>query len=182
MERCVAQEGRYTRTAMVLHWLIALAVLVQIGFGWYLQQVARRTPDRTIYVNTHKSTGMLIGLLILARVAWRLRHKPPALPASLPAWERRAARVNHALLYACMLIMPLTGYAASNFSKFGVKFFNAVLLPPWGVDDPTTYAFFNGLHIATSYVFVALIGLHVLAALKHAAFSRPGILRRMLPS
>ena len=63
---------RYTRTAMVLHWLIALAVLAQIAFGWYLQQVPRRTPDRTIYVNYHKSTGMLIGLLILLRIAWRL--------------------------------------------------------------------------------------------------------------
>src|SRR5258706_5781615 len=127
MERSVAQ-ARYTRTAVILHWLIALAVLGQIGFGWYLQQVPRKTPERTIYVNYHKSTGMLIGLLILARVAWRLRHKPPPLPASMPLWGRRAAQSNHALLYACMLIMPLAGYAASNFSKFGVKFFNAVLL------------------------------------------------------
>ena len=172
---------RYTRTAMVLHWLIALAVLAQIGFGWYLQQIPRRTPERTIYVNYHKSTGMLIGLLILVRIAWRLKHRPPALPASMPTWERRAARANHVLLYACMIIMPLAGYTASNFSKFGVKFFNAVLLPPWGVDDRSIYAFFNGLHVATSYVFVALIALHLLAAMKHAFFPRHGILRRMLP-
>jgi len=56
---------------MVLHWLIALAIVAQIGFGWYLQQIPRRTPERTLYVNYHKSTGMLIGLLILARLAWR---------------------------------------------------------------------------------------------------------------
>src|SRR5207302_1706111 len=96
------QMERYTRTAMVLHWLIALAVLAQIGFGWYLQQVPRRTPERTIYVNYHKSTGMLIGLLILLR-------------------------------------------------------------------------------IATSYVFVALIALHLLAAMKHAILPQHRILRRMLP-
>ena len=138
---------RYTRTAMVLHWLIALAIVAQIGFGWYLQQIPRRTPDRTIYVNYHKSTGMLIGLLILARIAWRLKHKPPPLPASMPAWERRAARANHVLLYACMITMPVAGYTASNFSKFGVNFFNVVLLPPWGVDDRSVYAFFNGLHV-----------------------------------
>jgi cytochrome b561 len=181
MERGITQE-RYSPTAIVLHWLIALAVLAQIGFGWYLQQVPRKTPERTIYVNWHKSTGMLIGLLILARVAWRLGHKPPPLPPSMPLWERRAARANHALLYACMLIMPLAGYAASNFSKFGVNLFNAVRLPPWGTDDRGLYAFFNGLHIATSYVFVALIVLHLLAALKHVLFPRHGILRRMLPS
>ena len=60
-------------------------------------------------------------------------------------------------LYACMLIMPLTGYVASNFSKWGVKYFNTIQLPPWGVDDERVYAFFNGTHVATSYVFVALI-------------------------
>lgn len=175
-------EDRYSRTAIVLHWVIALAVLGQIAFGWYLQTVPRLTPDRTVFVNMHKSTGLVIGLLILARLAWRLTHKPPPLPASMPAWERRAAAASHALLYACMLIMPLAGYTASNFSKFGVKLFNAVLLPPWGADDRAVYAFFNGLHVATSYVFAALIAIHIAAALKHLFFPRYGIFRRMLPS
>lgn len=175
-------EDRYSRTAMVLHWVIALAVLGQIAFGWYLQTVPRLTPDRTIFVNMHKSTGLVIGLLILARLAWRLTHKPPPLPASMPAWERRAAAASHALLYACMLTMPLAGYTASNFSKFGVKLFNAVLLPPWGADDRAVYAFFNGLHVATSYVFVALIAIHVAAALRHLFNPRHGVFRRMLPS
>jgi cytochrome b561 len=175
-------EDRYSRTAVALHWVIALAVLGQIAFGWYLQTVPRLTPDRTIFVNLHKSTGLVIGVLILVRLAWRLTHTPPQLPASMPAWERRAARASHALLYACMLIMPAAGYAASNFSKFGVKLFNAVLLPPWGADDRAAYAFFNGLHVATSYVFVALIAVHVGAALRHLFFPRHGIFRRMLPS
>lgn len=167
---------------MVLHWLIALAVLGQIAFGWYLQFVPRLTPDRAIFVNFHKSTGLAIGALIVFRFVWRLTHKPPALPPSMPAWERNAAHASHALLYACMLIMPVAGYTASNFSKFGVKLFNAVLLPPWGADDGNIYAFFNGVHVATSYVFVTLIAIHVLAALKHLMFPRHGIFRRMLPS
>jgi len=175
-------EERYTRTAMTLHWLIALAVLGQIAFGWYLQLIPRGVPDRTVFVNFHKSTGLVIGLLIVIRLAWRLMHTPPPLPESMPAWERSAARVNHALLYACMLIMPAAGYTASNFSKFGVKFFNALLLPPWGADDRDIYAFFNGLHVGTSFVFVALIALHMLAAAKHLIVPRHGILRRMLPS
>jgi cytochrome b561 len=175
-------QERYTRTAMTLHWLIALAVLGQIAFGWYLQLVPRGVPERTIFVNFHKSTGLVIAVLIVFRLGWRLTHRPPALPLSMPAWERSAAHVNHVLLYACMLIMPIAGYTASNFSRFGVKFFNAVLFPPWGVDDRSIYAFFNGLHVGTSYVFVTLIALHALAALKHLVFPRHGILRRMLPS
>lgn len=175
-------EDRYSRTAMALHWVIALAVLGQIAFGWYLQTVPRLTPDRTVFVNLHKSTGLVIGILILVRLAWRLTHKPPPLPAAMPAWERRAARASHVLLYVCMLIMPLAGYTASNFSKFGVKLFNRIVLPPWGVDDRAVYAFFNGLHVATSYVFVALIAIHIAAALKHLFLSRYGVFRRMLPS
>jgi cytochrome b561 len=172
---------RYTRTAMVLHWVVALAIMGQIAFGWYLQSVPRKTPDRTIYVNYHKSTGMVIGLLILVRLAWRLTHKPPPLPRSMPGWQRRVAGANHVLLYGCMIVMPLAGYTASNFSKFGVKFFNRLTLPPWGVDDQAVYAFFNGLHVATSYLFVALIALHIAAAIKHAVVPGDGILRRMLP-
>ena len=116
-------QEHYSRTAMMLHWLIALAVLGQIAFGWYLQRIPRGVPDRTIFVNFHKSTGLVIGVLIVFRLVWRLTHTPPPLPPSMPAWERSAARVNHVLLYACMLIMPIAGYTASNFSKFGVKFF-----------------------------------------------------------
>src|SRR6266702_8674220 len=173
---------RYTRTAIALHWLIALAVFGQIAFGWYLELIPLGAPPRTAVVNFHKSTGLVIGLLIVFRLVWRLTHTPPPLPESMPAWERSAARVNHVLLYVCMLIMPIAGYTASNFSKFGVKLFNAVLLPPWGVDDRGIYAFFNGLHIGTSYVFVTLITIHMVAAAKHMVFPRHGILRRMLPS
>jgi len=175
-------NDRYTRTAIALHWLIAAAVLGQIAFGWYLQTVPRLTPERAIFVNWHKSTGVVIGILILVRIAWRLSHKPPPFPASIPAWEQSAARVNHALLYVCMVVMPVAGYTASNFSKFGVKLFNAVLLPPWGPDDRAIYAAFNALHITTSFVFVALIAVHVAAALRHLFLTRYGIFRRMLPS
>jgi cytochrome b561 len=77
-----------------------------------------------------------------------------------------------------MLIMPTAGYLASNFSKFGVNYFNAVLLPPWGVDDRRLYAVFNTTHVVTSYVFVALIALHVAAALRHL-YLRDGVFDRM---
>ena len=80
-----------------------------------------------------------------------------------------------------MLIMPLTGYVASNFSKWGVKYFNTLLLPPWGVDDPRVYAFFNGAHVATSYLFLALILAHAASAVRHAS-RHDGILQRMWPA
>lgn len=171
---------RYTRVAIGLHWVLAALILGQIAFGWYLQNVPRGTPARTVYVNLHKSTGLTLALLILVRLGWRLTHKAPALPAALPAWQRTAARASHFALYACMLVMPAAGYLASNFSKFGVNYFNAILLPPWGIDDRRLYAVFNGTHVVTSYVFVALIALHVFAALRHLHL-RDGVFHRMWP-
>ena len=171
---------RYTKTAIFLHWLLVAALVAQIAFGWFLEGVARGTPERTIYVNLHKSTGLIIALLILIRLYWRLTHPAPPLPPSMPTWERHAAKWSHLLLYACMLVMPLSGYIASNFSKYGVNFFNAVKLAPWGVDDKQIYAFFNTTHMITSYLFVALIAAHVLAALRHLGM-RDRIFSRMWP-
>jgi cytochrome b561 len=173
--------SRYTSTAIVLHWLLVVALLAQIGFGWFLEDVPRGTPERTIYVNLHKSTGMVIGVTILLRLYWRLTHPAPSLPSSMSRWERVAAHWSHVLLYVCMIVMPLSGYVASNFSKYGVNFFNSLKLPPWGVDDQAVYGVFNTTHVVTSFIFVTLIALHVLAALRHL-FKRDGVFGRMWPA
>ena len=174
-------EQRYTRTAMFLHWLIAMLLLGQFAFGWYLDDIPRGVPARGYYVNLHKSTGILIALLIVFRIVWRLTHTPPPLPDVMPAWQRRAAAASHRLLYVLMLVMPLSGYVASNFSKHGVNFFNTVRLAPWGSDDKLVYAVFNQTHKITSWLLLALVILHVLAALKHLLVDRDHIFSRILP-
>jgi cytochrome b561 len=175
------QPPRYGRTAVWLHWLIGLALIAQIVFGFALDEIApRNTPARAATINLHKSCGVVLALLIGVRLAWRLRHAPPALPASMPEWQRRAASLGHIALYACMVVMPLSGYIASNFSKHGVKFFGSAW-PPWGPDLPAVYGFFNGLHIATAFVFCALIVGHVLVTLKHALVDHDTVFSRMWP-
>jgi cytochrome b561 len=99
----------------------------------------------------------------------------------MPAWERAVTRWTHGLLYACMVIMPVSGYIASNFSKYGVNFFNSLKLPPWGTDNSTVYAFFNATHDVTSVVLVTLIALHLLAALRHL-LKKDGLFGRMWPT
>ncbi len=174
-------DQRYTRTAMFLHWLIAILLMGQFAFGWYLNEIPRGVPARGYFVNLHKSTGILIGLTILLRLVWRLMHRPPPLPDALPRWQRRAAAASHRLLYALMLVMPLSGYIASNFSKHGVIFFNSVKLAPWGSDDKFLYAFFNQTHKISSWLLLALVIVHVLAALKHLLVEHDGIFSRMWP-
>jgi len=171
-------ESRYNRTARSLHWLIAVLLLGQFVFGWWLGDIPRNTPARGYYINLHKSMGILIGLLIVLRIVWRLKHSAPPLPQSLPRWQHRLAAASHHGMYLCMVVMPLSGYLASNFSKHGVKFFNTFLLPPWGSDDKQLYAVFNQTHKITAVVLLALVVLHVLAALQHG-LRRDGIISRM---
>lgn len=171
----------YTGTAIALHWVIALLLLGQFVFGLMLDDIPRGTPARGYYVNLHKSSGILIGLLILLRLGWRLTHTPPPLPETMPAWQRRAARFSHALLYLCMLALPLSGYLASNFSRHGIKFFNMVRWAPWGPDDKALYAVFNGAHHLTALLLALLVAVHVLAVAKHMLVDRDSLLLRMWP-
>jgi cytochrome b561 len=171
-------ERKFTRTAIVLHWLIAVLLIGQFAFGWLLGEIPRNTPARGFWTNQHKSVGLVIGLLILLRIVWRLRHAPPpALP--MARWQRLAADASHLAMYACMVVMPLSGYLASNFSKHGIKLFNAVRLAPWGSDDKLLYAVFNQTHKVTAVVFAVLIGVHLLAVLKHVLIDRDRLLSRM---
>lgn len=173
---------RYTRTAVALHWLLAILLIGQFAFGWYLQGIERGIPARAFFVNLHKSSGILLGLLILLRLGWRLTHRPPALPGAMPAWQRRAAVASHDLIYALMLVMPLSGYLASNFSKWGVNFFNRWKWAPWGIESPAAYAVLNGVHVAASWLLLVLVTVHVLAALKHLLVNHDGVFQRMWPT
>jgi cytochrome b561 len=172
---------RYGRVGIALHWLIGIALLGQMTFGFLLDDIAPRgTPARASVVNLHKSFGIVLALFIVARLMWRLTHRPPVWPLSMPEWQRRAALLGHRALYVCMIVMPLSGYVASNFSKHGIKLFGFPLAP-WGADSPGVYSFFNGLHVATAWVFCLLIAGHIAVALKHALVDRDGVFSRIWP-
>lgn len=171
--------GRYDRVAVALHWFLGLWLLGQIGFGWALGQIARNTPERALAINLHKSSGLLLALFIVLRLAWRLRHAAPAYPASMNALQQRIARAGHALLYVCMIGLPLSGYLAANFSKHGVNFLNVYALPPWGPDDKALYAVFHNTHDALALAFTVLVAGHVLIGLQHALIARDGLFERM---
>jgi len=115
--------ARYGKVAMLLHWCIALLVIGMLVLGYYMVGIPKGTPDRAVYFNLHKSFGVLAGVLIIVRLLWRVTHRPPALPASMAAWNIKAAQGGHLLLYVLMLLQPLTGYLSSSFNKYGVRFF-----------------------------------------------------------
>jgi cytochrome b561 len=181
MSTTAVPATRYDRVAIALHWLIGIALLAQIAFGFLLDDIAPRgMPARAGVINLHKSIGIALGLLIVARLAWRLAHRPPVWPMSMSAGQQRAARWGHGALYLCMLVVPLSGYIASNFSKHGVRFFGT-MLPPWGPDLPAVYKLLDGVHVVTAWLLCALVVGHVAAAVKHALVDHDGMFARIWP-
>jgi cytochrome b561 len=172
--------NRYTTTAIVLHWLIAAGAIVMIALGWWMVSIPKDPPGpRLAAFNLHKSIGISIFMLMLVRVAWRAAHRPPVLPP-MPRWQARAARINHALLYACLVIMPLAGFTASSFSGRPIVYFGHPL-PLWFLRNDSVSSVFYGIHFVTSWVLIAAIMVHVLAAMKHQLIARDGLMRRIWP-
>ena len=152
--------ARYDRVTVWLHWGIGVLLLAEIAFGLFLDVIAPRgTPARAGVINLHKSFGVVLGLLIVLRIAWRL---------------------GHVALYACMVVAPLAGYLGSNFSKHGIRFFG-IVFAPWGPDWPAAYSLLVGIHDASTYLLLALVVGHVAMALKHALIERDGIFARIAP-
>jgi cytochrome b561 len=169
---------RYGRAAIALHWLTAVLILGMLLLGFWMVGIPRNTPARGFTFNLHKSFGIVIGVLVVARVLWRLRHPAPRLPPAMPRWQAAMARASHFLLYACMVLQPLTGYLGSSFNKYGVKVFG-LALPQWGWEDKALRGVFTTLHGWLAITLSLLIAVHVLAACSHL-LRRDGIFQRML--
>ncbi|MBB5393129.1 MULTISPECIES: cytochrome b [unclassified Herbaspirillum] len=171
-------QARYDRVAVLLHWSIALLVLGMLALGYYMVGIPKGTPDRAVYFNLHKSCGVLAGVLVVIRLLWRLTHRPPAFPVDMAAWNIKAAQGGHLLLYALMVLQPLSGYLSSSFNKYGVKFFG-LQLPRWATEDAGLRDSLMGYHKLLALLFAVLIALHVLAACKHLLSGRQHAARRM---
>ncbi|HDR9471386.1 MULTISPECIES: cytochrome b [Burkholderia] len=171
----------YTRTAIALHWLIALLIVCGFALGWVMTDIPGFTPTKLKYFSWHKWIGVTVFALAIVRVLWRATHVPPALPAGMRAWQRTAAHVGHLLLYVLMLVIPATGYLYSSASNIPVVYLGIVPLPRLIDPDPALKETFKTLHVSLNYILLALVSLHVLAALKHQLLDRDGLLSRMLP-
>ena len=173
----IDSTGRYTRTAIALHWLLALMIPAQIGLGWYMLSVEKEPGSETLFA-LHISLGLTIALLLLLRLAWRAAHPPAVLPASMAPWEVKAARFSHLLIYLLMVLLPVTGYLGSSFSGDVVSYFGAPL-PGWAAKNDSLKEQFFAVHGVIAWALVGLVGLHVLGAFKHLLKDRDGVFQRM---
>ncbi len=171
---------RWGLVSQLLHWLVACLIFVQLGLG--LAAVGwRLSPTKLSLFVWHKSVGMLVLMLVLVRLGWRLINTVPALPPGTPPWERLAAHTSHALLYALMLALPVTGWIINSAANIPLKLFWLVPLPDITAPDKGLQEAATNAHISLFIALTALLCVHAGAALHHHYVKRNDVLRRMLP-
>jgi cytochrome b561 len=173
------EQQTYDPIARALHWLVFGLVGLQVLVGWTMPDVRRNTPQEGL-VDWHLSIGAVLMLVVVIRLLWRL-IRPVPLMTGLAPWERKLAKLTHALLYVLLLVIPVLGWAAANYFGFTVTLFGALELPVIA-DNTMEWAHEAGdVHQALINVLIFLVGLHVLAALWHYFVRQDGVLQRMLP-
>ena len=177
----ISGQDRYNKFSMLLHWTVAILVLVLICLGMFMHDIPKGDPDRAFFFNLHKSIGVTAGLIMFIRLWWRYKNPPPPLPSSLPRWQVFMSKLSHGLLYVCLIGMPIIGFSASQFTKYGVTYFGLFKIPPMGSNNPELRDFLQSIHHDLSYFLMGLIVVHVLAAMYHRFVLRDGVVRRMLP-
>jgi len=176
----VERAPQYPLTVIALHWVTAAAVVALVVLGWWMQAIPKDpVGPRADAYNLHKSIGLTVLLLMALRLGWRASHRPPELPP-LPAWQAWSARAVHALLYILMFAVAFSGYLGSATSGFPVKFFG-VVLPAWTVASASVKELCSVVHLATSWLLVAAMAIHLAATLHHQWVLRDGLLWRMWP-
>jgi cytochrome b561 len=171
-------DERYTRVAVALHWLLALALIGQFGLGLWMEEIPKDPPGvRAYWFNLHKSIGLLIVLFVLWRMGWRVAHAVPPLN-NTPAWQVKIAKLTHGLMYLLMLLIPVTGFLGSSFSQYPVKFFGMVLPRLW--EPQAAYKeVLSEVHEATALLLAGLVVLHLLAVVWHTVVKKDALLNRM---
>ncbi|HDR9226345.1 TPA: cytochrome b/b6 domain-containing protein [Burkholderia vietnamiensis] len=176
---------KYPLTLRLLHWLRAILIGAQLWTGWTMVRLDDNLPAKfDWYYPTHKEFGVLTLLVVLTQLAIRSMQTLPPLPASLPKLDRKLAKLAHYLLYALAVVVPLMGYSMSSTytQSDGVPFFG-LRVPELLAKSDHWFVAFQWLHRTLAYTLLALVVLHVLAALKHRFFDpnrENDVLRRML--
>ena len=184
MTNTLAHPSRYDPVAVTLHWVIAFSIIFMIPLGLWMD--ALPIDIRFGAYTLHKSIGITVLALSIFRFIWRLMNPPPALPDNMKPIEKLMAHTAHWVLYFLIVAMPLTGWImVSATHKYPTVFFWFTEVPflpmPEGINAHETHETFEDLHLYLAYGAIALVTLHIAAALKHHFINRDSVLRRMLP-
>ena len=171
---------RYTTFAIALHWMVAALIFCAFPIGLYMSDL-KLSPLKLQLFSYHKWLGVTVFLIVMIRIVWRATHTPPALPDSIAAWQQRAAHGLHHLLYVLMFAIPVTGWLMSSAKGVPTVYLGWIPLPDLLEKDKELGHLLENIHATLNYLMLALLVLHVAAALKHHFIERDDTLARMLP-
>jgi cytochrome b561 len=181
-QRAMAMDktgGRYGGAAIALHWLTAVLVVANLMLGLSMVPLPI-IPRKLQWYAWHKWIGITVFLLTCVRLGWRwVQPAPP--PVAMPEWQRRAAEVTQVLMYALLLVIPISGWLYSSATGVQVVYLGLVPLPNLVPNDKALASVLKGAHVALNFTLFTLVFVHTAAALKHHFVDRDPALMRMLP-
>jgi len=178
----MSSSTRYDAVAMTLHWVMAVLILGLLAMGLTMTGLKPGSSLQFQLYQGHKSVGITVLALALLRLGWRLTHRPPSLPETMPGWERRLAHAGHAALYTLMLAMPLLGWAVVSTSPFNIPtvLYGVIPFPHLPLPHDLNAAA-KLLHRSGGWIMIATVFGHAAAALRHHYLLGDAVLTRMLP-
>jgi cytochrome b561 len=169
---------RYTRTAIILHWLMALLIIGAWIIGLLIDEIPKG-PLRVTTISWHKWVGVTIIFLWVVRSLWRITHRPPELNAQMPVWQTKIMQITHVSLYLLILAIPITGWLMSSAKGYTVNYFGWFELPNLVEEDKALGNSLKEVHEFLANSIMALIAIHITAAIKHEFIDKDGLLSRM---
>ncbi|TCS41124.1 cytochrome b [Reinekea marinisedimentorum] len=164
---------------MVLHWSVALLMITATTVGIIMEQM-ERSPEQREIMNIHKSIGLLILVLALARIIWRVKEgKLPSLGA-MPRWQEISAASVHGLLLLLTVVMPISGIMMSVSHGRAISFFGVPVIPSSNLDVAWLDQLAHVIHGGGKWAIIIIVSVHVVAAIKHQFIDKDGTLSRML--
>lgn len=182
------RSPRYSAVAIGLHWAIAGMLVGMIWTGWNMHGPDGREIEWLFQL--HKSVGITILLLTIARVIWRVKNPPPPLPADMKGWEKSSSHIVHMVFYAVMILAPLGGWALASMAKVQVPtvLYGTISWPHLPIlsglpaeTQTSLYKVVEFLHSKSAWLIIAMLVLHIGGALKHELGEEDGVLKRMIP-
>ena len=173
-------EERYGYTAMLLHWLLGALLIGMTAVGLYMTSLQDGDDKYALYA-LHKSIGIIVFALVVARILWRSNSVVPPLPSNLKRIEMELVQLTHKFLYVAMFVLPVSGYINTSAGDFKLDFFGLYNIPKVIPEDGFIEVLFLAVHTGIAYALIAFIVLHIGAAMKHHFILKDNVLRRMWP-